>query len=411
MTGALGPDSRIELRELYVAEQDGEYLVGDVARGEFIVVPAAGVVVIDQLRRGRTVGEAAAAVQEQTDAEVAVDAAGFAASLVELGFVASVDGVRVGEDGPLLRDGGRAGAAAARLARPLFSRLAWAVYSLLFAICLFALTGAPGLRPQASQLFFLPNPALSLAALTALWLPLAAGHELAHWLGARNEGVPARITVARRYYLLVLQTDLSALWTLPRRRRFGALLAGIAFDTVITAALVAMRAAWLAGWWHPSHLFMRLVAALIVAQAIGISLEFLVFLRSDLYAVLVIGLGCTSLTRVSRLQTKRRFRALTRAEEHELAIASARDRRAARWYSWVQVAGAALCAFYFAVYFAPATVFSFRWVVAGVSHAAPVSFMFWEAVISGILLVTPVLIPPVTYLRDRARHGGLAAGH
>lgn len=399
MTDALAPGSRVELRVLHVAEQDGEFLVGDVTRGDFIVVPAAGIAVIEQLRQGRTVGEAAAAVQEQTDAKV--DAGEFAASLVDLGFVASVDGVQVAGAGPLLREGGQAAAVATRLARPLFSRPAWVIYALLFASCLAALTAVPGLRPKASQLFFLSNPALSLAALTALWLPVAAGHELAHWLGARVEGVPARITVSRRYYLMVLQTDLSALWALPRRRRFGALLAGIAFDTVITAALVGMRAAWLAGWWHPSGLVVRLVSALIVAQAIGISMEFLVFLRSDLYAVMVIGLGCLSLTQVSRLQTKRRFRALTGAEERELATAAARDQKVARWYSWVQVAGAALCAFYFAVYFVPATVFSFRWVVAGASHATPVSFTFWETVITGILLITPALIPPVTYLRDR----------
>lgn len=401
MIDALAPGSRVEFRELHVAEQDGEFLVGDVARGEFIVVPAVGVAVIEQLRRGRTVGEAAAAIQEQTDAGVAVDAGEFAASLLEFGFVASVNGIRVGPGDSLPGDGGRVGAAAARLARPLYARPAWAVYAVLFVACLIALTAVPGLRPGAGQLFFLPDPALSLAALTALWLPLAAGHELAHWLGARIEGVPARITVSRRYFLMVLQTDLSALWALPRRRRFGALLAGVAFDTVITAALVTMHAAWLADWWHPSHLVSRLITALIVEQVIGISMEFLVFLRSDLYAVLVVGLGCLSLTRISRLQTKRRFRTLTRAEQRELATASARDQEVARWYSWVQVAGAALCAFYFAVYFVPITVFSLRWIVAGLTRATPVMFTFWETVISGILLIVPVLIPPVTYLRNR----------
>jgi putative peptide zinc metalloprotease protein len=401
VTDALGPESRVELRELHVARQDDGFLVGDVARGEFIVIPIAGMAVIEQLRQGRTVGEATAAVQEQSG-EV-VDAGAFAASLTELGFVASVDGTQVGNGGLMLGDGGRAGALAARLARPLFSRPAWAAYALLFVICLAVLTTVPGLRPKASQLFFLSNPALSLAALTVLWIPLAAGHELAHWLGARIEGLPARVTVSRRYFLLVLQTDLSALWALPRRRRFGALLAGIAFDTVITAVLIAVRAVSLAGWLHPSRLALQLVAALIVEQVIGISMQFVVFLRSDLYAAMVTGLGCLSLSRVSRLQTKCRFRSLTSAEEHELAAASPRDRRMARWYSWVQVGGATLCAFYFAAYFIPAAVYAMRWTVTGLRCAAPSSSAFWEAMISGILLITPVLVPPITYLHDRAR--------
>lgn len=49
-----------------------------------------------------------------------------------------------------------------------------------------------------AQLFFLPNPVLSVALLTAAGIPLAMTHELAHWLGARVRGVGARITVSRR---------------------------------------------------------------------------------------------------------------------------------------------------------------------------------------------------------------------
>jgi putative peptide zinc metalloprotease protein len=401
MTDVLYSRSRVKLRELYVARQDDGFLVGDVARGEFAVIPPLGLAVIEQLRQGMTVAEAAAIVRERSGE--AVDVAAFTASLVELGFVASVDGIEIGSRGPTLGDGGKVGALAARLGRPLFSPLAWAGYALLFAVCLAALTAVPGLRPAASQLFFLANPALSLAALTALWVPLAAGHELAHWLGARVEGLPARITVSRRYFLLVLQTDLSALWALPRRRRYGALLAGIAFDTVITAALIAIRAATLVGWWHPPRLASHLVAALIVEQVLGISMQFVVFLRSDLYAVMVTGLGCLNLSRISRLRTKRRFRSLTGAEERELAAASPYDQSIARWYSWVQAGGATLCACYFAAYFIPASVYSVRWTVAGLRGAAPSSSAFWETVISGILLLTPALIPPVTYLRDRAR--------
>jgi hypothetical protein len=93
------------------------------------------------------------------------------------------------------------------------------------------------LRPHVTQLFFLPNPVLSVALLAAIGMPLAMTHELAHWLGARINGVLARITISRGYYMLVAQTDLSALWAVPRRRRFPPLLAGIAWDTVRLSGL------------------------------------------------------------------------------------------------------------------------------------------------------------------------------
>ena len=291
--------TRLRLRELRIVPEGDDFLVGDPARGEFVAVPEVAVTVISLLRDGYTLGETAARVQEQTGEQV--DVADFAATLVELGFVAATDGVPVDATGPELADGGRLGAAAARVARPLYSAPAFAVYGLLFAGCVLALTAVPALRPRVTQLFFLPNPVLSVALLTAVGMPLAMTHELAHWLGARVNGAGARITVSRRYYMMVLQTDLSALWGVPRRQRFGPLLAGIAWDTVRLAALIALRAAALARWWNPGALGGRLIAALIVTHVLAISWQFFVFLRTDVYAVLAVGLGCLNLTRISRL--------------------------------------------------------------------------------------------------------------
>src|SRR5579875_2126614 len=340
---ALGGASQVVLRPLSItAGDDGSFLVGDLARGEFIQVPAIAVTVINALRSGRTVAAAAAETQRETGQEV--DVAEFVATLTDCGFVASVDGVPLQSDGPELTDGGQLGATLARLARPLYSAPAWAVYGVLFCCCLVLLTAVPWFRPHYGQLFFLPGPVLSIVLLTVITAPIAMLHELAHWLGARLEGVPARITLSRRYYLLVFQTDLSALWAVPRRRRFGPLLAGMAFDVVVIAALLGVRATQFLGWWHPQPTLARLLAGLVTALAATFSLQFVVFLRTDIYAVLITGLGCVNLTRISRLRLARAYRRLTAAEEREYAHASPRDRDTSRWYCWVQLGGAVIVA-------------------------------------------------------------------
>ena len=376
-------------------------MVGDLARGEFISVPAIAVVVIDALRGGRTLAEAADRARDNAGTDV--DVADFVETLCDLGFVASIDGESLNAEGSELTYGGRLGAVAAWLARPLYSAPAWAAYGLLFAGTLVLLTGVAWFRPRYGQFFFLSSPVLSLALLTIIGIPLGMLHELAHWLGARVEGAPARITISRRYYLLVLQTDLSALWALPRRRRFGALLAGIAFDTVVIAALLCGRAAQFLGWWHPQPTLARLLAALVLLQVIAISFQFVVFLRTDLYAVLITGLGYLNLTRVSRLQMARRYRRLNESEERELASADPRDKAAARWYGWVQVAGVALAAFYFAAFFAPAGIQLVRWAVTGLTTAPATSLRFWTVLVSGWVAALPIIIPPLTYMRDRRR--------
>jgi hypothetical protein len=228
-------------------------------------------------------------------------------------------------------------------------------------------------------------------------------HEVAHWLGARIEGVPARITISRRYYLMVAQTDLSAMWALPRRRRFGPLLAGMALDTVVTAALLGARAAQFTGWWHPQPTLARLLAALVLGQVFSISFQFVLFLRTDLYGVLITLLGCRNLSRISRLQMTRRYRPLSAAEERELTAADPRDKAVGRWYGWVQVGGVAVAAFYFVAFFAPETIQMIRWIVAGLTSSAPVTLRFWVVLASGCVAFVPVVVPPVTYLRDRRR--------
>ena len=315
----LTADSRVELRPLSVRPEGDGFMVGDLARGEFITVPAIAVVVIGALREGRTVAEAAARARDSAGTDV--DVADFVETLCDLGFVARIDGASLETEGPELTYGGRLGGAAARLAQPFYSAPAWVAYGLLFAGSLVLLTGVTWFRPRYGQFFFLSSPVLSLALLTIIGIALCMLHELAHWLGARIEGAPARITISRRYYLLVFQTDLSALWALPRRRRFGALLAGIAFDTVVIAALLGGRAAQYLGWWHPQPTLARLLAALVLLQVISISFQFVVFLRTDVYAVLITGLGYLNLTRVSRLQMARRYRRLLESEERELASA------------------------------------------------------------------------------------------
>jgi hypothetical protein len=395
----LTADSRLVLRELCITRERDQYLVGDAARGEFVSVPAIAVTLIEALRTVGTLGEAAQRVRVETGTQV--DVADFAATLLELGFVARLDGAPLAGMSPEFTDGGRLGAFAARLARPLYSRAAFALYGVLFASCVVLLTAAPALRPHVTQLFFLPNPVLSVALLAAIGMPLAMTHELAHWLGARVNGVSARITISRRYYMLVAQTDLSALWAVPRRRRFAPLLAGIAWDTVRLSALIAARAAQLAGWWYPSPLMARLIAALIVTHILSISWQFLVFLRTDIYAVLATGLGCLNLTKISRLRMGRRYRKLNPAEAAELAAASPRDLTAARWYSWVQAAGLVAVTFYFFVFVVPFTISVMRWVIGGLARNPAATLGFWEALASGVVILVPAAIPPLSYLRGR----------
>ena len=287
-----------------------------------------------------------------------------------------------------------------RWLRLLFSRAAWAVYAgaALGAVALLAIH--PALVPRSSDIFFLGTPVRSLAALTLAIYALAAAHECCHWLAARAEGIRARITLGRRLYFLVLEIDLTGLWGLPRRRRYSALLAGMAFDTLVLLGLLAVRAGADAGRWKLGDGGMRLCAALTFVQVAALGSQFWIFVRTDVYAVLVTATGCVNLSRVTRLTVRRSLRLASPEQERELAEAHPRDVAVARWYRWVYVLGLAAAGGFFVVYFVPASVRLFAWTGGTIAAAGAGSERFWEAVVFAAVIVSPQVLTIGVALRD-----------
>ena len=224
--GLLDGAARLRLVALSARPRGDELMVGNAASGDFVVLPAIAGVVLDGIAGGEPLTRVAELARAATGEDVGV--LEFAHALIELGFVTHINDQPLQTDLIRLRDGGRLGEQLAAHARPLFSRTAWIVYATLAVACAVLLLLDPRYRPHSSSLFFTRDPLASLAVLSVAAAVLTAVHEGAHWLAARVEGVPARITLGRRLYFLVAQTDLTSLLALPPRRRFGALLAGLA---------------------------------------------------------------------------------------------------------------------------------------------------------------------------------------
>lgn len=393
MTGPrIGDDAVLAVGELSVVPEGDQVIVGDPARAVFVALPPIGAQVLELLRAGATVGEAR--VQASALAGEDVDVADFVTSLVELGFLRVADDER-----PSLADGV---APPPRPRRPnrAFSPAAWTAYAAcaIAAVALYALD--PRLLPRATDVFFLDTPVRSIAALTLMTYVLAFAHEGCHWLAARAAGVSARIAIGRRLYFLALEIDLSGLWSLPRRQRYGPLLAGMAFDGVVLAGVLVSRYGDGAGWWHVGDAAGRALAAIAFIEVTAIVSQCWIFLRTDLYAVLVTATGCVNLLRVNALLVRRALRRITPEQRDELAAAPARDLAVARWYRWIHALGMLAAAAFFVVLFAPATIQLLSWVGETVSHGDVGSVRFWEALAFGLVIVSPRLLTLGVAVRD-----------
>ena len=354
MTG----ESRVELADLVIREEDGDHIVGRVDSGEFVALPQVGARAVQLLRDGDSLEVISARLAEEYGEKV--DMREFVADLAELGFVLSVNGVPVSSG---QRD------VATHLPWLHQSHIAW-IFSLPAKICygllvlggVLAVTLRPELLPSTRNLLLSDSPSVVITVNTALFLLVVAAHESAHLVAARSLGLPARISLGTRLYNLVAQTDLSALWSVPRAQRFRGYLAGIVSDVglastvVITQFLVPMPA-----WLNHS------LSAMVVLIVLGLIAQLQLYMRTDLYFVLCELLGARNLFEDATIM----LLGLLRMAPRNALQVSPRERRVVMLYMWLMVTGSAGAMAFFGWVVVPALVILFadavRSIVSGIT--------------------------------------------
>jgi putative peptide zinc metalloprotease protein len=275
------PDTVLRLHALAFRDGDDsdEVVVGRPDLGEFVELPRLGAAAVTLLGAGLSVR----AVEERIAREhgVELDVVELAEALVELSFAAAADGTplpdpadeRPGAHLPWLR---------AAHVRWLFGRTATAVWCLVALAAVATLLRRPDLVPSATDFYWTPYVGLAVLVGTLMFSVNLSVHELMHLAAARSYGAPARIGFSTRLHYLVVQTDVTAIWALPRRARYRVYLAGLRWDSFTVSLCVLLIA-------HvrlpdPAE---RLLAALAVTVVLSMVAQAQVYVRTDLYYVLM----------------------------------------------------------------------------------------------------------------------------
>lgn len=382
-------EREIRLRPLTIVQEGDEYIVGSQETGVFIALPEVGVVALEALRESPSLADAAASVSAWAGEDVNLGE--FVETLRECGFV-------LPDDEELVVT---APSSELRLVSLLFGRVALWTYGLLLLVCVDVMIVRPNLRPSYKDAFFLHTPALSVLIAVALSLSTTALHEGAHWIAARAEGVGGTVSFGRRWFLPVFETDLTGLWGLPRERRYGPMLAGMAANTLLLTAGLAVRLAYELGVGIPT-VVVGVAGFVVLLNTILILFQFLLFLRTDLYAVAVSALGCRDLYRVSILRVKERLFGLPPDRLAELRESHPRDLQVSRWFAGVYVVGAALMAYLFVVFFIPSVALVWGWTALTLSRSPVGSSEFLQALPLAALSAVQIA-PLVLFVRERVK--------
>lgn len=401
MTDTVAADTMIDavrMAGLTVTHDGDDFVIGSPATGVYVSVPEPGAVLIRELNHGATLEQATAAASEV--AGEVVDGAEFVLGLSAAGMLATAQATDpAGEPGRAIRwVYGISQHTAARL----FGRVAWTLYGLAALLALVILVSAPSVRPTYSDLWFLNDRALATLASVPIVMMLGGVHESWHWLAGRALGVPAIFRVTHRGPFLAFETDLTQIVALPRRKRYGPFLAGMAIDVTILAVALGLRFLDArAGLGLPS-LLDRMLAALVMVQCLSVIYQWLLlFLRSDGYAIIANALRCHNLYRATTLTTKRKVYRLTEDERAELAAIGDHDRAVARWFSLVYGAGLVGVAWTMATWVLPFVVGLVSWVAHQMTTASPREARFWTALGMFAYACVMYVLPLLLAIRER----------
>ena len=291
-------DSLVTVRP-FAQRPDGDMVViGDLDRQVFLSIPAEGLDILQSLADGATVGETVRRYRDKYHETPDID--DFLDVLTEEGFVApgSAAAPVAGTDS----------APASNVSWS--SHLEWLSYEtcrrlvsmpvlvaaavvVLGALVLVALD--PGVLPAATVLVFRENFAVSMTLTVIVMLAGIMVHEFAHVIAARAAGIPARIGIGHRLYIMVVETDMSGIWLASRRERHIAFLSGPIIDAVFASGIIGVLYAARHGALDLSPFAAQLTAAFLWTYLSRLLWQCFFFLRTDFYYVFSTATGCRDL--------------------------------------------------------------------------------------------------------------------
>lgn len=321
-----------------------EVIIGRVETGVFLALPSEAVELLDELGQGKTVGQVSDFYLEKYGETPDLD------DFLELLETKGIVKPRVeGENGSGAITTASASVAQVhyhfsnfphRLAQLLFSRpVLLGLLAIIVLACAVAIRD-PSLAPRPRDLYFPDRRALTWTILMVAIYATIFLHELGHLIAARALGINSRIGIGHRLWYLVVETDLTGLWAVPKRQRYLPLLAGVLIDAVCGSIFLLLLFAHQQQWLALSTFAVRLFRAMTFTYVMRILWQFFLFIRTDFYFVIASILNCRNLLKDTEVFLRNQLaRILSFIKPVDQSAIPNSELRVIRLYSVLWVAG------------------------------------------------------------------------
>jgi len=360
----LHPEQTIEFYPFTCQPDKDGFIVGRPQTLTYLALPEEGVRILSWLQSGRTIKETAA-LYEQAYGEHP-DLEDFLAVIEESGLIKTQDlpsgDIAVGQT-DLTGKGAPLQPQLVQyhmtwlsesLAKACFSHLAMWFLALFAASALCVLAIHTEIFPSRSDMVFETNTSLFLIAFLLFQLGSVMLHEIGHLAAARSKGVQARFGFGNRLWIIVAETDLTGIWSIPRKDRVLPLLGGPMVDVLLlsggTFLLLGLDkgAVIFPGQWA------QFTKAMYLFLCFRLLWQCYFFVRTDFYYIFTTAFECKNLLQDTQTYVMNRLkRFLGIGGVKDQSAISDREMKVIQAYSWIWGIGRILALFVLFFYILP----------------------------------------------------------
>jgi hypothetical protein len=277
------------LHPIHIREDRKNFIIEDKVTGEFFEMPSICIHAIEMIEKGIGLFEIEKELKEVYPQEE-VSLLEFAQQLIDMELIEEIDGQTLDYVKKTKEVSGFMWIPE-RFGKFFFNQYSVVGYILLFFINVGILIINPQLFPHYKDLFVFDVMVFNILLYMGLSFIMVLFHEFGHVLAMRAEGLPSKIEIGHRLFLVVLETDMSIVWSLPAKRRNKLYLAGISFD------IVMLFMALITSLFLPnlSGIALGIVGIIVYDVIIRLIYQCCIYMKTDLYFVFENWSGCYNL--------------------------------------------------------------------------------------------------------------------
>ena len=281
--------SRLTLYPLRISKDKKSFIVEDTLSGEFYEMPAICIDAISMLNEGQKLYQIEGVLKDKYPTEN-VDIESFIEDLLELRLVESLDGEIIPKKTKMKQKNNGLSWISPRIGRFFFNRYASILYVFAILASIVLLIRKPELFPVYNDVFLFELMIYNILVFLSISFLLVLVHEIGHVLAVRAEGLPTRIELGHRLFFIVLETDMSRVWSLQPEKRYRLYLAGMYFDAFVMFMALIVQLIF------AEYTFVVGIAKMVVFSTfIRFIYQLCVYMKTDLYYVLENLSGCYNL--------------------------------------------------------------------------------------------------------------------